>query len=187
MQTVARTQKFVDEIGAQAELGPRVASVVSLIIGGITAAGSVVLSELLRPQVDRDGLHAAEQRLSLALKNEAAFDALPDAYLAVAAKAARALHFRSVDGSDLSKPAGRHFEHLDVVRDGSCKPRDRVAVTAAGVVPAKSVPFEPEGKTRPKSRKKPRTASPRTTRRAAERRSERTDTRTRAKFPNKVG
>jgi hypothetical protein len=36
------------------------------------------------------------------------------------AEPARALRYRTVDGSDVSKPAGRKFEHLDVVRDGSC-------------------------------------------------------------------
>ena len=41
-----------------------------------------------------------------------------------------------MDGSDLSKPAGRAFEYLDVVRDGSCKPRDCIVVGPKGVQPS---------------------------------------------------
>jgi hypothetical protein len=102
--------------------------VVRTLLGGIAATGSVVLSEALRVQVQKEGLHAAEQRVSQALKNEAALDSLPDVYLGMVAEPARSLGFRTVDGSDVSKPAGRKFEHLDIVRDGSCKPRDRIVV-----------------------------------------------------------
>jgi hypothetical protein len=96
----------------------------------------VVLSEVLRPQVQKEDLHAAEQRVSQALKNDTALDTLPDAYLDMVAEAASSLRFRTVDGSDLSKPAGRAFEYLDVVRDGSSKPRDRVVVGPNGVQPS---------------------------------------------------
>jgi len=96
----------------------------------------VVLSEVLRPQVQKEDLHAAEQRASQALKNDTALDTLPDAYLDMAAGAARSLRFRTVDGSDVTKPAGRAFQYLDVVRDGSCKPRDRVVVGPNGVQPS---------------------------------------------------
>jgi len=40
-----------------------------------------VLSEVLRPQVRKEDLHAAEQRVSQALKNATALDTLPDVYL----------------------------------------------------------------------------------------------------------
>jgi len=128
MQTVAQLDSFVHEVLERARFRPALGSVVRALLGGIAAAGSVVLSEVLRPQVQKEDLHAAEQRVSQALKNDAALDTLPDVYLAMVAEPARALRYRTVDGSDVSKPAGRKFEHLDVVRDGSCKPRDRVAV-----------------------------------------------------------
>jgi hypothetical protein len=128
MQTVAQLDSFVHEVIERARFRPALGSVVRALLGGIAAAGSVVLSEVLRLQSQKDELHAAEQRVSQALKNDTALDTLPDVYLAMVAEPARALRFRTVDGSDVSKPAGRAFEHLDVVRDGSCKPRDRVVV-----------------------------------------------------------
>ena len=136
MKTVAQLDSFVHDLLKRARCRPALGSVVRTLLGGITAAGSVVLSEVLRPQVQKEGLHAAEQRVSQALKNDTALDALPDAYLDMVAEAARPLRFRTVDGSDLTKPAGRAFEYLDVVRDGSCKPRDRVVVGPNGVQPS---------------------------------------------------
>jgi hypothetical protein len=133
MNTVAQMASSVQRILEHAQLRDALKSVVRTVVGGITATGSVVLSELLRPQVDKEDLHAAEQRISQALKNAAPLDKLPDAYLAVVAPVARSLRFRTIDGSDVSKPAGRKFEHLDVVRDSSCKPRDRPVVGPNGV------------------------------------------------------
>lgn len=159
MTTVAQLDSFVHELIERARCRPALGSVVRTLLGGIAAAGSVVLSEVLRPQVQKEDLHAAEQRVSQALKNDTGLDTLPDAYLAMVAEPARSLRFRTVDGSDLSKPAGRAFEYLDVVRDGSCKPRDRVVVGPNGVQP--SAPGKATSTTglpaRPAAR--PRTAS----------------------------
>lgn len=128
MQTVAQVDSFVHEVIERGRFRPALGSVVRALLGGIAAAGSVVLSEVLRPQVQKEDLHAAEQRVSQALKNDTELDTLPGVYLAMVAEPARALRYRTVDGSDVSKPAGRKFEYLDVVRDSSCKPRDRVVV-----------------------------------------------------------
>lgn len=136
MKTVAQLDSFVNNLLERVRCRPALGSVVRTLLGGIATAGSVVLSEVLRPQVQKEDLHAAEQRVSQALKNDIALDTLPDAYLDMVAEAASSLRFRTVDGSDLSKPAGRAFEHLDVVRDGSCKPRDRVVVGPNGVQPS---------------------------------------------------
>jgi hypothetical protein len=141
MNTVAHVVSSVHEIAKRARFRPALGAVVRTVIGGITATGSVVLSELLRPQVAKEDLHAAEQRVSQALMHEAALDDLPGVYLAMAAPEARSLRFRSVDGSDVSKPAGRQFEYLDVVRDSSSKPRDRVVVGPHGVQASR--PFRP--------------------------------------------
>jgi hypothetical protein len=158
MKTVAQMASSVHKIVEHAQLGSALRSVVDTLIGGITAVGSVVLSEVLRPQVAKEDLHAAEQRLSRALKNETALDKLPESYLALVAPTARSLRFRSVDGSDVSKPAGRHFEHLDVVRDGSAKPRDRVRVGPEGVQPAEPAPSSASpGRNERKRRSKERT------------------------------
>jgi hypothetical protein len=136
MKTVAQLDSFVHALVERARCRPALGSVVRTLLGGIAAAGSVVLSEVLRPQVQKEDLHAAEQRVSQALKNDPVLDTLPDVYLAMVAEPARSLRFRTVDGSDVTKPAGRAFEYLDVVRDGSCKPRDRVVVGPNGVQPS---------------------------------------------------
>ena len=136
MKTVAQLDSFVHALVERARCRPALGLVVRTLLGGIAAAGSVVLSEVLRPQVQKEDLHAAEQRVSQALKNAPVLDTLPDVYLAMVAEPARSLRFRTVDGSDVSKPAGRAFEYLDVVRDGSCKPRDRVVVGPNGVQPS---------------------------------------------------
>ena len=100
MKTVSRMASHVHELIEIAALRPAVASVVRTLLDGITATGSVVLSEALRLQVATDKeLHAAEQRASQALKHEASLDDLPKAYLGLVAPAARSLRFRSLDGS----------------------------------------------------------------------------------------
>ena len=162
MTTVAQLDSFVHELIERARCRPALGSVVRTLLGGIAAAGSVVLSEVLRPQVQKEDLHAAEQRVSQALKNDTGLDTLPDAYLAMVAEPARLLRFRTVDGSDLSKPAGRAFEYLDIVRDGSCKPRDRVVVGPKGVQP--SAPGKATSTTEPPARP---AARPRTVARTA--------------------
>jgi hypothetical protein len=136
MKTVAWLDSFVNSLVERAGCRPAQGSTIRTLLQGIAATGSVVLSELLRPQVEKDELHAAEQRVSQALKNDTVLDALPDVYLDLATEVARSFRFRTVDGSDVTKPAGRAFEYLDIVRDGSCKPRDRVVVGPNGVQPS---------------------------------------------------
>jgi hypothetical protein len=180
MKTVARMASSVHHLCDTAAFGPTLRSIVGTVLGGIVASGSVVLSELLRPQVSNEGLHAAEQRLSHALKNETALDVLPEAYLERVAPIARTLRFRSIDGSDLSKPASRTLEALDVVRDGSAKPRDRVIVGDGGVrkadrasrpegPPADASGADPQGAraARPKRRRADRAPHRRRTRTAS--------------------
>lgn len=171
MKTVARMASSVHHLCDKAAFGPTLRSIVGTVLGGIVASGSVVLSELLRPQVSKEGLHAAEQRISHALKHETALDALADAYLNLVAPVARTLRFRSIDGSDLSKPASRKFEALDVVRDGSAKPRDRVVVRAQriGAAEAASDNAVAPGATKRGARRTSRRARFRTERRAGER------------------
>jgi len=141
MTTVARWASSIHAICDFAEFRPALRALVLTAVAGITARGSLLLREILRDQVDgARELRNAEQRLSSSLKTHDAWDALPEAHLRFVAPAARGMRFRSVDGGDVSKPASRALEFLDVVRDSSCKPRDRVAVGPMGVVPASSVP-----------------------------------------------
>lgn len=137
MQTVAQMASSIHHISNHAKLRTAARAVFGSLVTGITATGSVILSEILRPQVaDAKQLHAAEQRISSALKNDVQLDLLPDAYLSLVAPVAKSMRFRTLDGSDISKPASRKLEYLDVVRDSSAKPRDRVAVGPDGVQPA---------------------------------------------------
>jgi hypothetical protein len=136
MMTVAHMASSVHDFVDRARLCPAVGAVARTLIGGIMSTGSVVLSEIVRPQVAKDALHAAEQRVSQALKTRSELDQLPEVYLAMVAPVACSLEFRSVDGSDVCKPASRKLEALDVVRDGSAPPRDRVVVGPGGVQPS---------------------------------------------------
>jgi len=70
MKTVAWMDSFVNSLLERAGCRPAPGSVVRTLLRGIAATGSVVLSEVLRPQVEKEDLHAAEQRMSQALKNE---------------------------------------------------------------------------------------------------------------------
>ena len=177
MNTVARMASSVHGILSHAGLRPAAASIVRSVLGGITATGSVVLSEILRPQVDtKKQLRAAEQRVSHALKNDASLDLLPGSYRALVAPQARTMGYRSVDGSDLSKPASRTTEALDVIRDGSAKPRTRVAVGPDGVQPASSVPWSPKAGKRTKRRRRAKVSKPTPSKPAARRRRATTQT-----------
>ena len=157
MTTVARLASSVHAICDFAAFRPALRALVLTAVAGITASGSLLLSEILRDQVDNPReLRNAEQRLSSSLKADDAWDALPDAHLRFVAPAAPSMRFRSVDGGDMSKPASRDLEFLDVVRDSSAKPRDRVAVGPKGVVPASSVPArkQPTRNERKRSRRR---------------------------------
>ncbi len=76
-QVASSIQQFVDRTGFRPALG----SVLRTLLGGVMASGSVVLSEVLRAQVAKEDLHAKEQHVSQALKNESALDQLPEVYL----------------------------------------------------------------------------------------------------------
>jgi Transposase DDE domain len=105
------------------------AKLASDLVVGISQAESVLLSESARVINEIDGssdhgdakaLIRTEQRLSKGLaKTDSGLDTLPQAWLTFAAPTVRGLRFVTVDGSDLTKPYGGTFEHLDKVRDGS--------------------------------------------------------------------
>jgi len=76
MTTVAQLDSFVNSLIKRAGCRSAQESVVRTLLRGIATAGSVVLSEVLRPQVRKEDLHAAEQRVSQALKNATALDTL---------------------------------------------------------------------------------------------------------------
>lgn len=137
MTTVARTASSVHSLTSRARLRPALASIVLRAIAGITGSGSVLLSDIVRGQVDEGddkALRSAEQQLSFRLGHDEDLDQLPQAYLQEMAPFVGQMPFFTLDGGDLSKPSSRKLQYLDVVRDGSAKPRDKVAVGSAGVV-----------------------------------------------------
>ena len=161
MKTVACVASHVHNLIQHAGLRPVVGSMVATLLGGIMAAGSVVLSELLRPQVaTAKELQAAEQRASQALKHETSLDDLPRAWLGLVAPIARSHRFHSLDGSDMSKPASRKLEFLDIVRDSSAKPRERVFVGPEGVRPTSCLPPTPVTRSKRQRRSAKAKASP---------------------------
>lgn len=130
MSVIAQRGSSVHRICQQAKLPENLAKLVSSTVQGIVESGSVMLSDIVRTQVKADEteearreLHAREQALSCTLAKAKGLDVLSDAYLASIATDIDKLPFYSFDTSDISKPHGRHFESLDVVRDASAKQR----------------------------------------------------------------
>jgi hypothetical protein len=105
------------------------AKLASDLVIGISQAQSVLLSESARVINEIEGssddddpkaLIRTEQRLSKGLaKRQSGLDELPQAWLKFVAPTVRHLKFVTVDGSEITKPYGETFEHLDKVRDGS--------------------------------------------------------------------
>jgi hypothetical protein len=105
------------------------AKLASDLVVGISQAQNVLLSDSARAinkieglsnKDDPNALIRTEQRLSKGLaKTQSGLDELPQAWLKFVAPTVRRLKFVTVDGSEITKPYGGTFEHLDKVRDGS--------------------------------------------------------------------
>lgn len=130
MSILKRLQGFVQRLTKLAgNLTDGEAKLTSDLVTGISQTQSVLLSESARVLNEIDGLsnddepHAlirTEQRLSKGLaKRESGLDELPQAWLKFVTPTVRRLKFVTVDGSEITKPYGGTFEHLDKVRDGS--------------------------------------------------------------------
>jgi hypothetical protein len=130
MGILKQLQGFVQRLTNLAgDLTDGEAKLASDLVVGISQAQSVLLSDTARVTNEIEGLSNAEdpkalirteQRLSKGLaKTQSGLDDLPQAWLTLAASAARRMPFVTVDGSDMSKPYGGTFEYLDMVRDGS--------------------------------------------------------------------
>jgi Transposase DDE domain len=130
MSILKRARGFVQRLTNLAgELTEGEAKLTSDLVVGISQAQSVLLSETARVtngiegasnEDDPRALIRTEQRLSKGLaKTRSGLDELPQAWLKLAGPTVRRMKFVSVDGSDIAKPYGGTFEHLDRVRDGS--------------------------------------------------------------------
>lgn len=115
MTTVARTASSVHSLTSRARLRPALASIVLRAIAGITGSGSVLLSDIVRGQVDEGddkALRSAEQQLSFRLGHDEDLDQLPQAYLQEMAPFVGQMPFFTLDGGDLSKPSSRKLVSL---------------------------------------------------------------------------
>lgn len=118
--TIRRIRRSVQKIGVAAGLGSIQRALVADVVVGISKSGSCHVSEIGRALNEKAKLMDTERRLSVGL-------AAPDdqtelmrlAYLDTVALAASKMDFIVVDGSELVKPYGKTFEHLDIVRDAS--------------------------------------------------------------------
>lgn len=139
MSVIAQRGSSVHRICEHAKLPEKLEKVVSSTVQGIVQSGSVMLSEIVRTQVNVDpdnhedtrrALHARVQALSCTMAKAKELDGLADGYLKSTASDIDKLPFFSFDVSDISKPHGRHFQDLAVVRDASAVQRTRFSVQA---------------------------------------------------------
>lgn len=123
MGIVRRMATFVQKLIQGTPLTAREADVVQQVVLGISRSGSVQLSDIARETKSADTtLKGAEERLSETLKTkESALDMLPEKYLRMVSPVAKKLPFVMFDPTDIAKPHGREFDHLDMVRDASDK------------------------------------------------------------------
>src|SRR6476469_8822753 len=116
MPIVTRVRRSVQRLTRRARLPANEALLAEEVVRGISETKSCHLSQIARACRDHVPLLETERRLSeqLALKGSN-LDILPRAWLRHVAPVARRMPFVAVDLSEISKPYGRDFEHLDWV------------------------------------------------------------------------
>jgi hypothetical protein len=118
--TIRRIEKSVQKIAKTAGISAEEAALAADVVVGISRTRSCHLSQIARALGEAEPLIVTERRLSEALADdESALDDLQDGYLREVAGAARRMPFVVVDPTEIAKPYGRAFEHLDTVRDAS--------------------------------------------------------------------
>lgn len=118
--TIRRIEKSVQKIAKTAGIPAKEAELAADIVVGISRTGSCHLSQIARALDEDSPLIVTERRLSEALADdESDLDELQHGYLREVADAAQKMPFVVVDPTDIAKPYGKAFEHLDTVRDAS--------------------------------------------------------------------
>lgn len=118
--TIKRLKRSVQKVATAGGVSADDARLASQIVCSIARNGSCHLSEVARLLEEPVPLIVTERRLSERLADdESTLDALRDGWLEVTAPVARRMPYVAVDLTDLSKPHGKAFEHLDTVRDAS--------------------------------------------------------------------
>jgi hypothetical protein len=119
-RTIRRIRESVQKIAHRAGLTPAQARLSADVVVGICQTGSCHLSEIGRALREPGAPAVTEHRLSEGLARPRFADAaLAEAYLEQVLPAARRMPFVAVDPTELVKPYGQAFEHLDTVRDAS--------------------------------------------------------------------
>lgn len=118
--TIRRIRQSVQKLAARVALSKAETGLAADVVQGITQSGSCHLSEIGRALDEDEPIAATEHRLSEGMaRKRSKLDALGLAYLGTVAPVAAQMPFIAVDPTDLVKPYGRAFEHLDTVRDAS--------------------------------------------------------------------
>jgi hypothetical protein len=119
--TIRRLKRSVQKAAKAGGLSTEDTVLAAEIVVSIAGTGKVHLSQVARRLQGRDeALIDSERNVSEQLAAEdSTLDGLRDGWLQVVARTAKRLSFITVDGSDIAKPHGKAFEHLDIVRDAS--------------------------------------------------------------------
>ena len=118
--TIRRVRRSVQKIATAAGLAPAEAELAGDVVLGISKSSSCHLSQIARALNERCRLIQTERRLSEGLSNpRSELEAMRLSYLDEVADTAAEMPFIIGDTTDLCKPYGQAFEHLDTIRDAS--------------------------------------------------------------------
>jgi len=118
--TVRQMCRCVQKIAKKAGLGLSETQLASDCILGIAKSGSCKVSDIVRAlDGSRPFREEARDIYDGLSKQRSGLDGMRDAWLELVAPTVNKMPFIAVDPSDIIKPYGKSFEHLDVIRDAS--------------------------------------------------------------------
>jgi hypothetical protein len=123
--TLRRIRKFVQKTAKLASLDAAELRLATAAVAAISRNENCLVSDIARMLGGKKELLEIARPLYDGLAEKySALDNLPDAWLRLAAPTANRMPFIAVDPSDIAKPHGKAFDHLDIVRDASdCEKR----------------------------------------------------------------
>jgi hypothetical protein len=125
--TLRRIRKFVQKTADLAGADAEETSLASAVVAAVSRNGTCLVSDVARALGGPEDLREAARPLYDGLSRKRSdLDDLPDAWLRKVATVADRMPFIAVDPSDIAKPHGKTFEHLDFVRDASDIDKRRV-------------------------------------------------------------
>lgn len=118
--TIRRLRKAVQKVAKAGGVSAEDTKLAADIVCSITRNERCHLSAVARMLKEPVPLIDTVRRLSEHLADdESTLDGMRVGWLCTAAPIARRMPFIAVDLTDISKPHGKAFEHLDIVRDAS--------------------------------------------------------------------